>query len=355
MKNKHLYVLDIYRIFAVFLVFIFHLNCHYNFETHIKIIDRFIAQGATSMTLFFMLSGFLLYYLYGDNFLTWDFFKNFFKKRCLKIYPLYLSFIIIALIFFHQNDLLNPIILIMQFIPLQSFFPNLFSVSLNGGMWFISVIFYLYLCFPFLAFILKSTKINIFLLFLIVYLLCVYFTITDLYFKNNWLHLYVSPIFRTFEFFIGMIVAKFFKYKEQINFNYNVCNFILIICFLGYILLVGGLSHSKYIQDVYFNYSFLNFNIFIIPIFSIILYISATLKDGFIYKIAKTKICQYLANISYAFFLAQCIVFMCFTKYKFTNNSNFKFFVIAFLFNLILSILMYEIIQKNRLLHFIKK
>lgn len=355
MKNKHLYVLDIYRIFAVFLVFIFHLNCHFNFETHIKIIDRFINQGATSMTLFFMLSGFILYYLHGNNFLTWKNYIFFVKKRCFKIYPLYISFIIIAILLDNTKELLNPIVLTMQIIPLQSFFPNLFRISPNGGMWFISVIFCLYLNFPFLAFILKHTKINSFLLFFIIYLLCNYLIITDLYFKNDWLHLYVSPIFRTFEFFIGMIVAKIFISNKQVNFNYKICNFILISCFLGYIFFVGGLSHSKYINDVYFNNSFLNFDIGIIPIFAIILYFSSIIENGLFYKLAKTKICQYLANISYSFFLAQCILILYFIKHNFSINSNFKLFIFAFLFNLILAILMHEFIQKNKLLHLIKK
>lgn len=96
--KKHLYMIDIYRIFAVFIVFVFHLNIHFNFQIHIKIIDRFINQGATVMTLFFMLSGFLLYYLHGEtNLMIWENFKYFCKKKNFKnlsfIYFVYSNFL----------------------------------------------------------------------------------------------------------------------------------------------------------------------------------------------------------------------------------------------------------------------
>lgn len=355
MKKVHLFVLDIYRIFAVFLVFLFHLNIHFNFQTQIKIIDRFISQGATAMTLFFMLSGFLLYYLYGEkNLFIWENFKDFCKKRILKIYPVYISFIIIFYFLYYSREIFNPIVIGMQIIPLQAFFQSTFGISTNGGTWFISVLLFLYVCFPYLAFILKSTKINSFLLFIILYILCNYFVITDLYYTKDWLHLYISPIFRLLEFFIGMITAKIFIQTNRINLNSKFYNFILILCILGFILFVGGLSHSKYLNDLYFSSSYLNYDIAIIILFAIILYFSAILESGIFYRIAKINFTQYLSKISYSFYLTQCIVLGYFLKHKNILSNNYKIFFITIICNFILAVFMYEIIQKNRLFNFIK-
>lgn len=354
--KKHLYMIDIYRIFAVFIVFVFHLNIHFNFQIHIKIIDRFINQGATVMTLFFMLSGFLLYYLHGEtNLMIWENFKYFCKKRILKIYPLYISFIATFYILFYTKENFNPIIIFMQIIPLQGFFQKTFSIATNGGTWFISVIFFAYLCFPFLAFILKSIKFNSFILFFLSYILCNYFVITDLYYTDNLLHLYISPIFRLLEFFIGMITAKIFiETKQKINLNSKFYNFILTLCIFGYLLFVGGLSHSKYLNNVYFCNSYLNYDIGIIILFTLILYFSAIIENSFFYKIAKNKVTQYLSKISYSFYLTQCIVLGYFLKHKNILSNNYKIFFITIICNLILASFMYEFIQNNRLYLFIK-
>ena len=48
--KKRFPLLDIYRILIVFVVFLFHLRIHFGFGTSVKLLDRFIYNGAVTMT-----------------------------------------------------------------------------------------------------------------------------------------------------------------------------------------------------------------------------------------------------------------------------------------------------------------
>ena len=354
LSTKHLYCLDIFRVAIVFLVLFFHLNIHFSFETNIKIIDRFVNQGAFTMSMFFMLSGFILYYLYHNNdFYKWDVLKNFLKKRILKIYPLYIISVVLFYFIFYYKQV--PLFMWgMQIIPLQAFFPATFNEFWNGGLWFISALLFSYCIFPFASQTLKFAKINTFLLYIIVYVLCTYFTVVAAYYPETTSQLYISPLFRSLEFFAGMIVAKLSLEYQSIKIK-GISAMLVFLCFLIF-LLVGGMSHSNFLNHEKFCSSYLNYNLFTIPLFSIILYLCTIVESGSIYQIAKTKICQYLSKISFAFYLGQGFTLEAIKKiYILQGNGYLRllfddkilFLLFASVFNIILAIVMYEFVFKQ--------
>ena len=155
MREKiHLSLLDIFRIFICGMVFLFHAVIH---KFWIIEQDSFfypnLATGALYMDAFFLLSGFLLYYLYFDKIqdVSIENLKTFYLKRIKRIYPHYiLSTIVISII----------IGFVIWAIPvevfcLQGFFPSLFFEMGNGGTWFISCLFFSYLLFPVLNMIIN--------------------------------------------------------------------------------------------------------------------------------------------------------------------------------------------------------
>lgn len=80
-----------FRFITAFVVFLFHCRIHLNWQVDVRILDKFFLSGATFMTGFFVLSGFVMCHAYCDT----DFTKrenifNYYLKRIAKIYPTYL-------------------------------------------------------------------------------------------------------------------------------------------------------------------------------------------------------------------------------------------------------------------------
>lgn len=88
-QSNRLAGLDIFRIMAALVVFLFHshiyIGCNYGLLT------GFVNMGAIFMTGFFILSGYVLFITWKRTELTEIAnIKNFYKKRLIGIYPLYL-------------------------------------------------------------------------------------------------------------------------------------------------------------------------------------------------------------------------------------------------------------------------
>lgn len=53
-----------FRFITAFIVFLFHCKIHFNWDCGAKIIDKFLIKGATFMSGFFVLSGFIMSHVY---------------------------------------------------------------------------------------------------------------------------------------------------------------------------------------------------------------------------------------------------------------------------------------------------
>lgn len=154
-SNDYMLGLDILRIVATFMVFLFHCYLNLGFRTPYEPINQVISVGATFMVCFFMLSGFLLSCQNKKQMLLDDVthLKRYYRKKLFRIIPSYFVFLIIVFLFHlsfpkEVNTLLCLIPL--DLFALQAFFSKAFSFLGNGGTWFISVLLFLYLIFPFL-------------------------------------------------------------------------------------------------------------------------------------------------------------------------------------------------------------
>lgn len=196
--------------------------------------------GAAGVSVFIILSGFLMTYNYYDREITVNPFK--FAVRKIKLlYPLHIVFMLIALIvpvlavISKQNTaylwvliptVLCNILLLQPWVPSASVY-----FSLNGVSWYLGLCLFLYLVFPFILKRLKRirTKKQIVVGMLIVFALeaCIaviaYFfaseTITD-FFSEHWLT-YIFPVSRTLDFlmgcFLGLIVVKYGRINSKHN------------------------------------------------------------------------------------------------------------------------------------------
>ena len=275
--EQRLPLLDIFRIFICGMVFLFHAVIH---KFWIIEQDAFfypnLATGALYMDAFFILSGFLLYYLYSDklqNFSSQTI-KDFYLKRIKRIYPHYIVSTVVMCILTGVVLWAIPI----EIFCLQGFFPSLFSKMGNDGTWFISCLFFSYLLFPVLNKLVSITKKDYLVVFLL-YLSIIYTVMLGVDLKIKWVAIYIHPLYRMLEFLVGMFVSKIFLNK-QLNTNIASVVSIFSICLL--FILIPILFKNNFINHIKFAQNYLDYVVITVPLFSVIIYSLSCIKNNFI-------------------------------------------------------------------------
>jgi peptidoglycan/LPS O-acetylase OafA/YrhL len=331
--KQNLPILTGLRFFAAFYVFIFHMNLRQSFDFLDTNILSIISQGAVGVNVFFILSGFILFYNYCDKQIV---FLEFILKRLAKIYPVYLAGFIICFFvvkIMHIKVISFFEILIMNLLMFQSYLPKFSQEWYGSGSWSISTEFFFYLCFPLLLyFITKLSKKSI-ILYLILCFLCsilpgILFNLKIISFGLN----YTFPPSRVWEFIIGMFTgALVFKYNIRIS---NIIFFVILLFSAIFFFFIGKKLNGYVIQ-----------NVIVIPIIMTIL-ISVTTTKKHILEFLGNKFFEYLGKISYSFYII-LIPIMIFLD----NSRNFSIynkmttFITIFFANLIAAILLYHLIE----------
>lgn len=338
-KKERLPGLDVFRIMLALLVFCFHSmfnGCSYG------LLNNFVSMGAISMTGFFMLSGFSLFYNYGDKNLTHlDNMSVFYKKRIISIFPIYW---IVALIYIivKRIDIIESIILApIEFLGIQSVFTSLFSVSHNNGTWFISCIAISYLLFPFIANIVSQLKLKskIILLFVLSIIL-IYSPVVVKKFSLS--EIYDNPFFRCIEFTIGLLLASVI---DKISSTKICVNFLFhwISALIEFIVLIVLVSVGIILNFGVNNYMLYNF--ICIPLFSLILITLAGVRSE---PVKKSSIIKYMSSASYTFFLAQLFFWQPTSWILRTLNidNNYIKILLAFLVCTAIAVFLHSALEK---------
>lgn len=296
--------LTVVRFFAAFWVFLFHFNLRLPLPLP-TLIERIISNGALAMPVFFMLSGFVLAHSYRTKYIT---FNAFLLARVARIYPVYIVGVILSLPFFTSQygfdsaslALLLPIDLLL----LQAWYPNLWAFWHHAGTWSISVEFFLYASFPLLLGL--STLTNRGLI-----LLCVASTLLagslipslgiiaslDVPFPV----FYSIPMYSLPTFTIGIALAELHNRDFK---GSAIAPFFLI-------LLLGLAGH--------FNTRYALFNIATLPLIALTLLFAANPPQSHqLLRLSVNRMTVYLGEISYAFFVYQ-IPLMLFLDLKITD------------------------------------
>ncbi|NQY41743.1 MAG: acyltransferase [Legionellales bacterium] len=345
--NKEIIPLTSFRFIAAFIVFIFHIKIHFNWTINISPIDIFIGRGAIFMSAFFILSGFILSYVYYDVELMLDQnkLKEFYIRRFAKIYPIYFGGLIISSytlldLPLYKIGILIPISLLM----LQSIFYTLFGYWNNDGMWSLSVEAFFYVFFPIFKWIITSLnkyKKNIFLVF---YFLAVIPSVIKFIFGGT-ADLYVNPVFRLGEFGLGMLVCEYYFANKNRQMSHKHYSRLLIIsCVTLFALVILFASNIP-------TWDFTGFNFVILPSFCYIIYCLASLseKNIILYRLFCNSLFRYLGLISYSFYIVQFFVIHVLGKsllIKITSNPN-VILVCLFFLNILFAIVFYEFIEKK--------
>ena len=331
--------LDIYRISAVLVIFMFHswihLQCDYG------IFMPFIQMGAIYMTAFFLLSGFVLYLTYQKKDLSnINDVKLFYKKRLINILPAYY---VVALLFivligkesFSENLLLAPV----EFLLMQSSFMSIFNVSHNNGTWFVSCILFCYLIYPFIQEMIKQSgvKTKIVILLLAGFILLYSPLIVNHF---NTISTYADPFYRILEFMMGVILCSFTEDIQKMKISkYIFSIWAILIEYTVLIIVVTAAVEADFHVNDYMLY-----NWFTLPLF-ILLLLSMYGAD---FKIHSSKITDYICKISYTFFLVQIFAWKS-TSYIIDNigiDTNIVKILLSLLLCILFSILVHELVEK---------
>jgi len=319
--------------FAAFYVFIFHIDLRLPLTVLGKTISYVIAQGAVGVNVFFILSGFILFYNYHDKKVN---FVEFILKRLAKIYPVYLAgfvvcFLVVEFMHIKVDNFFE--VMMMNLLLVQSYLPKFSMQWYGGGSWSISTEFFFYLCFPLLLnFILKLSKTQIFI-FLFLSFFCSVFTGILLNLKMIDFQLsYSFPPSRIWEFIIGMLTAALVvKHKVTIN---NLLILAVAIFSIYYYYYIGYKLLGYVIQ-----------NIILVPLMITIL-ISVSTRKKHVLSFLGNRFFEYLGKVSYSFYIVQIPIMILLEKnigFKIYNTSIT--FSLIFFTNLLGAIILYHIIE----------
>lgn len=291
-----------------------------------------LGQG---VSFFFVLSGFILTYVYSDL-KGWYNIKLFYKARFAGIWPVYIvSFIFGYLLL---NYKINMDTLISFLLMIQSWFPiSTYYFSYNAVVWSISTEFFFYLLFPLLISSWDTTKLkktSLSLITLVILMLVSnYFELLsyskpedhsiNLGITTHGL-LYISPLSRIFEFIFGMLIAHIYinninsKNTELMSTIYEVITIILIVISMMYMKFFINFTNNSFLSPALGHWLVHSGSMFA---FGLLIYVIAK-GNGKISNILKKPFFVILGEISFSIYLFHQILLIYYRQ----NISIFSYY-----------------------------
>ncbi|UCS91825.1 acyltransferase [Echinicola marina] len=338
------------RFIAALMVFFHHIP-PFTIEQSPLFFIKSIKEFHVGVTIFFVLSGFIITYKY---LLNKDFdYKEYLWNRFTKIYPLYFLLTIFTFVIYvgyYQSFTYNKLLeLLMNLTLLKGFFSSFIFTGIPQA-WTLSVEECFYLISPILAPALFKNiptriitlSISIITLGIIVGYLGQHILASD--FIPNLKFLFNFSFFgRVFEFLVGMVLAKF--YVQNKKKHIKRCTFL---GGFGIIISIYALSIiAKFPDTGDHSWQGIIINNFILPLFGIAPFFWGLLNEKtWIQRFLGSKPIQILGKSSYAFYLIHAGIFQ---EYLDIHISSVLLLLIMLYF---ISFLLYYFVEtplKNRL------
>ncbi|MEO7765889.1 MAG: acyltransferase [Ferruginibacter sp.] len=326
MKLKHYKALDGVRAIAALMVMFFHFFKDVEAKNGVLvIIKKYSVFGQTGVSLFFVLSGFLISRILLNTKQSPTYFINFYIRRALRIFPLYYLYLII---FYFILPFLekNPIVPFDQQLAFWIYLQNIaatFNWDVNGPQhfWSLAVEEHFYLFWPFLIYFLDKNKIKIAIFVLIV----LAFITRILLIKNN-LGVFYFTLSRMDELAIGAFLAILEIEGKLISANSK--KFLLLFCLVLLPTVVLWIFTSN-LGMVSVQIS--KFILFAFCYFGLIGFIITAKESFWIKKILNHKALTYTGKISYGLYVYHPMCFLLLNEY-FIIDSVFLLFILSFSF-----------------------
>jgi peptidoglycan/LPS O-acetylase OafA/YrhL len=284
------------RFLAAFVVFIFHLQIRWPLvEGHF--LKNILSQGAIAMSIFFMLSGFLLAYRYADGKTSYG---HYALNRFARVYPVYVAAALATLPWFGDASLARSIGLVVSNIfLLQAWVPPYFPYWNNGASWSISVEVFCYALLPFL--LMRLQRLTTSKLLQVTLLIYIAASIPGIFatFYPTFLNkiIYLMPIFRLPEFTLGSCLYLLSAHGIGRTLP-RWLPYVALSFFLAYLGIVGnGLG-------LYVGHHWI-----VLPLIGLFLVTLTNGRNSFAHLL-DNKLAVWLGKISYCFYSFQPLVIL---------------------------------------------
>jgi peptidoglycan/LPS O-acetylase OafA/YrhL len=281
---------------------------HHNPRLFVKRVDiaSILALGGNGVDLFFVISGFCMYYFYAKNknFSYTDFW-SFIKKRWIRLSPAFYTACLVYAIFNVNNG--SPSLFIKIALTSLTYLGAIFpGYTPENILWSLTPEWQFYIIIPFLLiyqrqFGFKKTFLVITFCLLIIALISIVLLKSQSDYLGN------QIVFRYFQFMWGILVGKILSTWPQLKLKYRIIYFLafVIITYAGRILISKPiLSLSK---DYYNLFKLLGFTIMAAG-FSGIIYMVLTSKK-WLKMIFGNAVLSFIGKISFSFYLWHALIF----------------------------------------------
>ncbi len=338
------------RALAAFMVFLHHFN-PFTPQIFGLYISNFFKELHIGVTLFFVLSGFLIAnrYYFQKNF----HFRNYMLNRIARIYPIYfilttLTFIGFA-IFKDENTVRKLFVYLANITFIRGYFDDYKFSGIAQG-WSLTVEETFYCLAPLFFYTIRKTKTAILiwpLICLITGLFLVYcFQSIECYgFMKSDIFMFLYTFFgRCFEFFCGIALAIYLsKTTNNIKTKHTtfIGLFIILLCVFA-ISILGSAESSGL-----FHPMGICINNFILPLLGISVFYYGLVKEHTIVSnMLSSKLAVLLGKSSYIFYLIHMTVVDLYLKLLHRTDLNLLHYCIVFIAINVLSIFLFKYLEE---------
>ena len=340
MKLKYYHNLDGLRGIAALMVVLFHFFTYDNssYLTNLNEFQKFTEFGQHGVSLFFVLSGFVISRILIQTRGSKNYFKRFYKRRILRIFPLYYLFLIIYyyLPYVYNDSIIGFKLQLPFYFYLQNL-TNLLNIEASGPghFWTLAVEEHFYMLWPLVIFIVNPKNLGkvILISFILIFALK-YLMIGEGFSINKFTFTRIDQIM------LGSYLAIF-----ELNGFFKKKNALKIMIMIGVSVIPIGVLVYFFSEQIYYLKEMMKYPILGIFFFSLIGVLMILSEDNIFNKILSSRILQYLGRLSYGIYVWHILILVILSKF-FISKILFIDLVLTFSLTVLMAHVSYYYFEK---------